>query len=168
MPRIPKIVDTNVCILSNRRNGENLQCASKCATEIKKVVSNGILVIDSGDVVFGEYKTYLSFSGEPGMGDLFFKWLVDNRCKPNRVVHVELTPHPERDGEFVEFPKDPELEGFDRGDRVFVALACVHPDHPAILNAVDSDYWHYRDQLTRNGVNVMHVCGHEHYKARFA
>lgn len=165
MPRVPKIVDTNVCILSNRRDGEDLQCASKCATEIGEIVSKGILVIDSRDVVFEEYKTYLSFSGEPGMGDLFFKWLVDNRYRENRVACIELASHPER--EYAEFPEDPELEGFDRSDRVFVALACAHPERPAILNAVDSDYWHYRDQLTRNSVNVIHVCGHEHYKPPF-
>lgn len=166
MPRVPKIVDTNVCIVSNRRHGENLVCASRCATEIRKVVSKGILVIDSREGVFGEYRKYLSFSGQPGMGDLFFKWMVDNRYRHDRVVHVPLTPHPERQGEYIEFPQDPELEGFDRSDRIFVALACAHPERPTILNAVDSDYWHYRDPLTRNGVNVMHVCGHAHYKPR--
>lgn len=164
MPRIPKIVDTNVCIVSNRRGGEDLRCASKCATEIKEVVSHGILVIDARDGVFEEYRKYLSFSGQPGMGDLFFKWLVDNRYRQDRVASIRLTPHPER--EYAEFPEDPELEGFDRDDRVFVALACVHPRCPSILNAVDSDYWHYREPLTRNGVTVTHVCGHGHYKPR--
>ncbi len=129
-------------------------------------MSNGVLVIDAAGGVFEEYRKHLSFAGQPGFGDLFFKWLVDNRYRQDRVAQVPLTPHPTREEDYADFPDDPALEGFDRSDRVFVALARAHPQRPSILNAVDSDYWHYQDALTGHGVTVIHVCGHQHYKAR--
>jgi hypothetical protein len=166
VPRTPKIVDTNVCVVSNRRLGENVQCASKCAKELNDIVTKGLLVIDAGGAVFGEYRKHLSFAGQPGIGDVLFKWLVDNRYRTDRVAQIPLTPHPVREADYAEFPDDPALDGFDIDDRIFVALALTHPQRPAILNAVDSDYWHFRMSLTGHGVNVIHVCGHQHYKPR--
>jgi hypothetical protein len=166
LARTAKIVDTNVCVTANRPPGTDLQCASNCANELKEVVKRGLLVIDSAGEVFREYRRHLAFSGQPGFGDLLFKWLVDNRHRTDRVTQVALTPHAEREADYAEFPDDPALDGFDRDDRVFVALARAHPQRPAILNAVDSDYWHYREPLTGHGVKVIHVCGHGHYKPR--
>jgi hypothetical protein len=166
VPRAPKVVDTNVCIVSNHRLGENLQCVGKCAKELNEIVAKGVLVIDANGGVLKEYKKYLSYSGEPGIGDLLFKWLVDNRYNEDRVHQITLKPHPAREGDFAEFPDDPALDGFDRDDRIFVALALSHPQRPAILTAVDSDYWHYEEPLTGCGVSVTHVCGHQHYKPR--
>lgn len=157
-------MDTNVCVVSNRRLGEDPRCASKCAKELNEIVTNGLLVIDADGRVLDEYRKHLSFSGQPGIGDLLFKWLMDNRYRADRVTQIALTPHPVRDGDYAEFPDDPALTGFDRDDRVFVALALTHLQHPAILNAVDSDYWHYQQPLTGHGVTVTHVCGHQHFK----
>ena len=164
MARTHKIVDTNVCVVSNRPQGMPLQCVSNCARCLHEIVTKGILVMDTGGIVFAEYKRHLSFAGQPGPGDVFFKWMVDNRYRPDRVAQVALTPHAVREGEFAEFPDDPELEGFDRDDRVFVALALAHQSRPAIQNASDSDYWHHRDALAKHDVMVNHVCGHDHYK----
>lgn len=166
MPRTPKIVDTNVCVVSNRPADADLLCASKCAKELREIVTKGLLVIDADGGVFEEYRKHLSFAGQPGIGDLFFKWLVDNRYRADRVAHIQLTPHPLREADYAEFPDDPALEDFDRSDRIFAALALAHPQRPSILNAVDSDYWHFREQLTGHGVTVIHVCGNRHYKPR--
>jgi len=166
VPRTPKIVDTNVCIVSNRRHGEDLQCASRCATQIREIVARGLLVIDTEGKIFEEYRRYLSFSGEPGFGDLLFKWLVDNLYREDHVARVVLNRRRERETDYAEFPDDPAFEGFDRSDRIFVALARAHPERPPILNAVDSDYWHYREPLAQHGIKVIHVCGHQHYRPR--
>lgn len=166
MARTSKIVDTNVCVVSNRSRDADLQCSSKCAKELREIITKGLLVIDAGGAVFGEYRKKLSFAGQPGMGDLFFKWLVDNRYRTDRVTQIALTVHPVREADYVEFPDDPALEDFHSDDRVFVALARAHPERPAILNAVDSDYWHFREALNGHGVTVIHVCGHRHYKPR--
>lgn len=74
-----------------------------------EITKTGLLVIDEGNLIFDEYRAYLSFAGEPGAGDYFFKWLVDNRHKPDRVVQVALAEDPMRPGEFAAFPVDEEL-----------------------------------------------------------
>ena len=163
--RTAKIVDTNVCVVSNRQGG-TLTCASLCARELNDIVRGGILVVDYAGLVFTEYRKRLSFSGQPGAGDIFFKWFVDNRYNPTRVCQITLIPHQTRHGDFEIFPDDEALATFDFADRVYVALALSHAEHPPILNAVDSDYWHHKESLTKSGVNVVHVCGHKHYKKR--
>lgn len=123
-------------------------------------------MVDAANVIFTEYKRHLSFSGQPGAGDIFFKWFVDNRYRTDRVVQIDLPDCPVRPHEYQHFPDDPDLTTFDRSDRVFVALAIAHADHPEILNAVDSDYWHHRIALLRAGVTVNNVCGHAHFRPR--
>lgn len=137
--RPPAVVDTNVPIVANRKQAEPLDCAAVCARALRRIIQAGVLVIDGGGLIFGEYRRYLSFAGEPGVGDRFFKWLSDNRYKPNRVATIHLADDPNRIGEFLIYPTDPELQQFDKSDRVFVAVALAHHDRPPIFNAVDSD-----------------------------
>ena len=144
----------------------HITCAAKCAKELNEIAKNGLLVLDTDGVVFDEYKRYLSFSGQPGAGDVFFKWLADHRYNAEYVRQVVLERDQAREYEYSQYPDSAELRGFDRSDRVFVALARAHPDHPSILTALDSDYWHFRGPLENSGVDVIHVCGTAHYKSR--
>lgn len=154
--RTPVVVDTNVTVVANRRGGESIACASACAQALLKIKTSGILVLDDGDRILTEYRRYLSHAGQPGMGDSFFKWLVDNRWKQDLVTHVTLILE---NGGFAEFPQNAELAGFDRADRVFVAVSLRHGGNPRILNATDRDWWDYRHALERAGVVVEFLCG---------
>ena len=162
--RMPAVVDTNVAIVANHKGGEPLKCAAACADTLNEITKTGVLVLDEGGLIFGEYKTYLSFAGQPGAGDVFFKWLSDNRYKPDRVSQVTLVEDPARPGEFATFPADPALAAFDRSDRKFVAAVLTHPEKPPVLNATDSDWWDYRDALRPHGVTVRFVCGEERFQ----
>lgn len=95
--------------------------------------------------------------GQPGEGDAFLKWVLTNQANPQRCEHVHINPT-ENGNNFAEFPEDPDLKAFDPSDRKFVAVALSHPDSPPILNAVDSDWWLFRDAFTRNGVHVEFLC----------
>jgi hypothetical protein len=159
--RMPSIVDTNVAVVANHKDGESLSCVAACARALNAIKKTGLLVIDEGGLIFGEYKTHLSFAGQPGAGDVFFKWLSDNRYRPERVSQVALANDPACPAEFAAFPADPDLATFDPSDRKFVAAALTHPGRPPVLNAVDSDWWNHRDALHRNGITVQFVCGTE-------
>jgi hypothetical protein len=161
---MPAVVDTNVPIVANRQNGECLECAAACAKALNEITKTGLLVLDESGLIFGEYKCHLSFSGQPGAGDVFFKWLSDNRYRTDRVVQVSLAEDPERPGESVTFPNDPALATFDHSDRKFVAAALTHPEKPPVLNATDSDWWDYQDELRRYGVTIQFVCGEERFQ----
>lgn len=162
--RKPVVVDTNVPIIANQRDAESLQCVAACAEALNNITKNGLLVLDDGNRIFNEYKCHLSFSGQPGAGDVFFKWLSDNRYRPDRVAQVSLVEDPAREGEFVTFPDDPALASFDHSDRKFVAVALAHPERPPVLNATDSDWWNYRDALRAYGITVTFVCGEGRFR----
>ena len=71
---------------------------------------------------------------------------------------VSITPVEGSETDFEEFPKDPELENFDLDDRKFIAVAHKHPQKPPILQAVDSQWWEFRDALGENDVEVEFIC----------
>jgi len=160
---MPAVVDTNVPVLANERAVDVLQCAAACAQALNEITKFGLLVLDDGDQIFAEYKRYPKFSGQPGAGDIFFKWLSDNRYKPDRVAQVPLVQDPALPGEFAVFPEDPALATFDHSDRKFVAVVLTHPEKPPVLNATDSDWWDYREALHTHGVKVRFVCGEERF-----
>ena len=154
--RSPAVVDTNVTIVANRKHGESRACANACAQALLEIKRTGTLLLDDAERILQQYRTYLSHSGQPGMGDSFFMWLMDNRWKPELVTHVAVTPDEDRG--FLEFPEAAALATFDPSDRVFVAVSLGHGSNPPILNACDSDWWHHRSALFDAGVEVTFLC----------
>lgn len=155
------VVDTNVAVVASERHpGVSDACVLGCIERLRQI-SEGedALVIDDGWHILREYMANLRQSGQPGVGDRFLKWVLDNLKNPSRCEQVAITPV---DGAyergFREFPQDPCLVGFDRSDRKFVAVSLVHRQRPPILNATDSDWWDYREALERNGVRVVFLC----------
>jgi hypothetical protein len=129
-----------------------------CINALQKICEGGTIVIDEGMLIFLEYMSHLSMTGQPGVGDAFMKWVWENQAVIERCERVTLTPMPGEPENFVEFPNDPELEAFDRSDRKYVAVALGSRNHPTVLNAVDTDWWEHREALKRNGVRLRFLC----------
>lgn len=120
-------------------------------------MATGKIVLDEGNWILSEYQNNLRSDGQPGVGDAFLIWVYNYQWNPQRCDRVAITPT--EDGiTFAEFPNDRDLTGFDLSDRMFVAAACAHLEHPPILNAVDADWWIFRNSLRRNGVTVEFLC----------
>lgn len=152
------IVDTNVPIVANRAAEQaSEQCVAICAQKLKQIQDRHTLLIDDGWFILREYMNKLRSSGQPGVGDAFLRWVLTNRYNIQRCEQVHITPAAPWP-EFVEFPDDPALHGFDRSEHKFVAVAAAHPEHPPILNATDSDWWHYRQELSRHQIEVDFLC----------
>jgi hypothetical protein len=153
------VVDTNVLVVANQKNEQaGAGCVLACVDALERIQKRGRLVLDDAMLIFEEYRSYGSFSGQPGVGDAFFKWVHDNRYNDRYCERVPLTPSTDTSREFEEFPAAPELNGFDRSDRKFVAVALASAYSPPVLNAVDSDWWDYYKALRRNGVKVRFLC----------
>ncbi len=152
------VVDTNVAIVANgRHEAASDQCVDACIDALL-AAQGDVVLVDDGYRIFDEYQRHLSHAGQPGVGDAFFKWLWSNQANPVCCRQVGITPA-DLDGRvFLEFPDDPELEGFDRNDRKFVVVALASGDDPAILNASDSDWWEFRDALRRHGIRTEFLC----------
>ena len=124
---------------------------------IKDFFSNnkGSVFIDSGMEIIDEYKNHLSFSGQPGTGDMFFKELYNNIGKP-ACQKVNITK--DNQWGYAEFPHCQELNSFDRSDRKFVAVAVAADKEPIILNATDSDWKNFGDELKKQGIKIEQLC----------
>ena len=148
------VVDTNVAVVANASGQHPVECVAAAARALNGC-REGVVVIDQGMHIFNEYRRYLSFRGQPGVGDAFLRWLCDNLG----TVHCERVDlKTDETGNFTDFPSDPALEGFDRSDRKFVATARASRNSPVILNAVDSDWRGFAEPLARHGVQVKTLC----------
>ena len=98
------IVDTNVLVVANgkyqKANEDDVFECQNFLIDIRKRQ----LSVDSSELIFKEYFTHASRSGQPGIGDAFAKWLWYNQWNPSICEQVTITTHPER--EFLEFPED--------------------------------------------------------------
>ena len=151
---IAKVVDTNVLVVANGRGTHaGVECRLAAIEALRRVQGSAGLLLDAGSRIITEYGKHCSHSGQPGVGDEFFRWAFDSQAELHSVA---LTENEERG--FEEFPDDPSLARFDPDDRVFVAVSVAAGIENVILNAVDSDYHLHRRGLERAGVHVKELC----------
>jgi hypothetical protein len=157
------VVDTNVPVVANQRQTSPVSpiCTLTCALKIREIETHHILILDNRWLILQEYMANLRSKGQPGVGDAFLKWVLTNWANPQHCELVPITPqhdYPEPQM-FEEFPhEDENLIHFDPSDRKFVAVALVHPEHPPILNAVDTDWRDYQQPLAKYGVEIDFLC----------
>jgi hypothetical protein len=153
------VVDVNVAIVANQKASHaDIDCVLACVDILSEIRERGMVVIDDTMRILWEYMGCLRIAGQPGVGDLFMKWVWENQAVIERCEKVPVTPIPGNPEEFAEFPADPELNAFDRSDRKYVAVALGSRNHPTVLNAVDTDWWEHREALKRNGVRLSFLC----------
>lgn len=151
------VVDTNVPIVANEKSEQaSLACVFNCAKKLREIQEQHIIVLDDRWLIINEYKNKLSHTGQPGLGDAFFKWVLTNQANSQRCQQVKITLTAEKS--FEEFPEDESLANFDKSDRKFVAVALTHPEKPPILNAVDSDWKNFEIALNNIGITIIFLC----------
>lgn len=152
------VIDTNVLIAANGGSEQvNAQNQLLCIEFLEKVRNeNNCVSVDSQHLIFAEYSRYCDHKGQPGVGDAFFKWLFLNQGYDTICEQVNITLDDEWD--FVEFPHDNNLNGFDKSDRKFVAVALKSLYNPSIYNATDSDWKIFNRLLAAHGVTIQQLC----------
>jgi len=157
------VIDTNVLINANAAvkaqvNDDILNYPSLIAACVKTLheikEKNTYIVLDAGDEIFSEYKAHLNFSGQPGVGDVFFKWLHDRRWSFPSSERIEL--HKTENG-FEEFPSEMEHLGVDPDDKKFFAVSNAHPAKPKIYESSDTKWWNWRDVAMKCGIEIKFV-----------
>ena len=153
------VVDTNVVVVANGFSEQASEdCVETCAEKLEEIMRDEVkLVLDDNWKILGEYAQNLHFTGND-VGDRFLRWVLRNWRNPDRCDLVHITPIDGSENEFEELPNDPALNDFDPDDRKFIAVALAHPERPPILQAVDSQWWDFRDALHRNGIIVEFIC----------
>lgn len=150
------VIDTNVLVVANGHHPPARQRCVKACIDALDQARREVVVVDDGQRILKEYRRHCSFSGQPGVGDAFFKWLWNRQADSQRCRQVKITPDAKRG--FKEFPDDRRLKNFDRDDRKFVAVAQAAGDAPPVLNASDTDWWHAREVLREHGVKITFLC----------
>lgn len=154
------IVDTNVALVANGKSEQASEdCEEICINWLVEITNGEIkLALDDERRIIEEYRRKLNPYGQPGVGDAFLKWVETNWTNPKWCELVSITPVDGLENEFEEFPTNPALVGFDPDDRKFIAVAIAHPQKPPILQAVDRQWWDFRDAFSRHGVTVEFIC----------
>jgi hypothetical protein len=152
-------MDTNVAVVANGKTPQaGLGCVRLCIEELAEIHARRRMLIDDQRLILEEYRQHLSPGGQPGPGDAFFKWLWDNQRNPRYCEQIAITPTDDNGQSFAEFPDDPLLVDFDHSDRKFVAVALASGECPPICNAADTDWWEFRQSLSRHGIEVRFLC----------
>ena len=154
------VIDTNVLIAANKAvQYQADDDVSKYPALIGNSVSTlynikkkGVyVVLDMDDEIFNEYSHYLSFSGQPGVGDIFFKWLSDHRWSFPDSERVKI--HKSENG-YKEFPHEMKQMNIDPDDKKFFAVSNAHPSKPKIFEATDSKWWKWKDAAKKCGIII--------------
>jgi hypothetical protein len=155
------VVDTNVGVVANGGARQaDLACEEASIAALQEVQESGVVVLDDGDLILGEYRRRLRHPGQPGPGYRFLLWLLSNQYVHDHCQRVPLTPIADELREFEEFPLDSAFVGFDRADRKWVAVARASQHGPVILWAVERGWHKYREYLARHGVRTECLCPH--------
>jgi len=146
------VIDTNVAISAN---GKDTHASFSCQLACIKLLENCKklpLVIDESDFIMGEYARHLSYAGQPGIGDMFFKYLHDNQYAAKKIYAVKITQSKDARRGFDELP----VNSLDPSDRKFLAAAVVAK--AIIVNATDSDWIEQSVLLQTLKVGIKQLC----------
>ncbi|MFA4901048.1 MAG: hypothetical protein WC563_16135 [Brevundimonas sp.] len=151
-----RVIDTNIAVIANGREvTASVSCQIKAIEFLEAAVSRDRTVIDAGNRVLGEYRKRLKAEGQPGVGDQFFRHLLDNQGNTKRIRVID-----ERDAR-----GDPlrrafahgNLSAFDPSDRPFAICSAV--GRARVVTATDSDWLIHEVGLQACGVRVEFICG---------
>jgi hypothetical protein len=150
---VKRVIDTNVPIVANGKSQSvSADCVIAAIEYLERIIERGKIVLDDAGEIQSEYHRHLNVSGMPGVGDRFYQLIIAHGFK--KVEKVSLPK--DHAGEYIDFPKDAALSGFDRSDRVFAAAA--NKVKVPVANATDSDWLDFRLPLNSNGIAIDFVC----------
>lgn len=154
------VIDTNVTIAANGKDTHaGADCQLKCIQMLEDTYNKkNIIFLDDSELIFSEYSQYLSYKGQPGVGDIFFKYLHDQKYSNDCIQLVKITPGDDRRG-FLELPEN----NLDRSDQKFLAVAKVTGSK--IINALDTDWSEQSELLANLELSVKELCS-ENLKKR--
>ena len=157
------IVDTNVIVVANDVDDDDQRsCKERCQDRLEQIIDQDEkVVVDDEWRIFEEYKRYVDPNTRKGIGDLFVKNLLQNLGNSEICTMVHITPTQDRRG-FEEFPDDPILSDFDPDDRKFIAVAGafknLYQQKAILLQAVDSQWYGFREAFVKNGLGIEFIC----------
>lgn len=149
------VVDTNVLIVANEDSKQAAPECERTCIEMLEGAARGeqIVLLDESDLIMDEYHRHCDYSGAPGVGDTFFKYLYDRQwSEESPIEHVAIQEASDKKGGFKNLPPN----DLDPDDHKFLAVA--EAGDGQVVNAVDSDWSEHADFIDSLGVRVLELC----------
>lgn len=149
-----KVVETNIAIAANGKSDHaSLTCQLACIEFLDNLIrGTEKIAIDDIGLILEEYAKHLSYSGQPEVGDAFFKHLNDLQYNGTKVHRTTVTPNRDNRTGFNELPQNK----MDPSDRKFLAVA--HVSGATIVNALDNDWHENKHEIEELGIVVLQLC----------
>lgn len=158
MTQTVHVVDTNVPVVANGKSEQAPpDLVERTISAIRNLMREGVVAIDDGDRILGEYRRNLHLSGEPGVGDLFMRWIHDNSANPDYCIRLAVHCTDETAQAFDEYPAELDDIAVDISDRKFIAVANARVPPCPILQAVDFKWWGWREALASKGIFIEFI-----------
>ena len=159
------VIDENVLIVAEKQSADvftDLTCIKNCQQALK-TARGQITVLDVGGVVLQKYIKHFKPVRRRGFefeGTEFLIWLFDAQHDPRYCEQVKITA---LEPSFLEVPlelriPDAENKVFDLDDHIWLAAAKASKNSPTILNATDSDWKNWEQQLLKHGFDIRCIC----------
>ena len=73
------VIDTNVLLVANGQHADVTEdCVITCVMRLQALQRSGVVVIDDGYRIVGEYHHKTSLKPPKGVGDKFLKWMLQH------------------------------------------------------------------------------------------
>lgn len=152
------VVDTNVVATAEGNSpAAGAACRIASAEALQQVMSGGHLFLDDSALILDEYLQAVG-AGQPEAGGAFVRWVLQHLWASGRVTQVRVTARAGGPTGFHELPAPIAGTTYDPSDEKFLAVAAAHPEHPPILQALDSKWWGWMTSLAECGVTVHFLC----------
>jgi len=88
------LIDTNVLIAANGRDCPQVtpQCRANTIKFLQDFLKEGMIILDNQWLILTEYKHKVNVSGQPGIGDVFLKWILTNLTNPKHCQQILIHP----------------------------------------------------------------------------
>ena len=151
-----RVVDTNVAVVANGRDvTASADCQISSIELLEALLERGRILIDGPGEILVEYQKRLHAEGQPGVGDLFFRHVLDNQGNAKRIRLVDTQGA--RTTPLRNAFAHGGLARFDPSDRPFAL--CAVAGRSSVAVATDSDWIEHEAGLQACGVRVHYVCG---------
>jgi hypothetical protein len=121
---------------------------------LQTLLHKGRIHVDLQGEIVSEYHAHLRPSGQPGVGDRFYREILNSSIK--KIVRVD-SPRDATTNTHTHFPNHSLLANFDKGDSMFVAVANVSGSTIAV--AIDRGWLNHEGALGQQGINLDFLCG---------
>jgi hypothetical protein len=149
-------IDTNVFMAANgyspQVSGHGVE---KCQEFVRSLFANTLISIDSNNEIFDEYFKHMDFSGQPGLGDSFVKYLFDRQVDSAICEIVEIIM--DKKYSYQVFSDKPDLLDFDKSDLKFIAVHLLSKYRSPIVDACDSDWTENKALLDSHNIKVVEL-----------